>query len=38
MDAFLNLAKKLKYKVSLEQSEGLEKDNSIEKVDTFKNT
>jgi|TARA_B100000767_G_scaffold156403_1_gene147085 hypothetical protein len=29
MDAFLNLAKKLKYKVSLEQSEGVEKDNSL---------
>ena len=36
MDAFLNLAKKLKYKVSLEQSEGVEKDNSIEKVDAEK--
>ncbi|MBL6868503.1 MAG: hypothetical protein ISQ99_00415 [Flavobacteriales bacterium] len=29
IDAFLNLAKKLKYKVSLEQSEGVEKDNSL---------
>ena len=36
IDAFLSLAKKLKYKVSLEQSEGVEKDNSIEKVDAEK--
>jgi len=36
MDAFLSLAKKLKYKVSMEQSEIVEKDNSIEKVDTEK--
>ena len=34
MDAFLSLAKKLKYKVSMEHSEIVEKDNSIEKVDT----
>ena len=36
IDAFLSLAKKLKYKVSLEQSEGVEKDNSIEKVEIEK--
>ena len=38
MDAFLNLAKKLKYKVSLEQSVAVEKDDSLPDTAETNNT